>query len=112
KFVLRSEIFRHRNDEHSVSAVGKKMGGVSPVLPAWVDTIIGGNGNIEFLLGVGVVISDQKNPGPILVNEPAFKGSGHTRAELLARLGDLLTQQQYAAGDGTGGAQTEDSFHC
>src|SRR5262249_60948318 len=85
------------------------MCGLSHVRPAWFDAIIGTNGNIEFLLRIAVEISDEKTAAPILVNEPAFKGSGHTRAELLARLGDLLTQQQCAAGDGTGGAQDEDA---
>ncbi len=76
-----------------------------------LDLVVGPDGNVEFLLYISIEISDEKTAAAVLVVKPAFESAGNARAELLPRFGDLLPQQQRAADDRAGGAQTPESLH-
>src|SRR5439155_14119758 len=109
KFILRGEILRHRNDEHSPLPAGKEMRRLPHVGSTRLDLVVGSDGNIQFLLYISIEISDEKTAAAFLVFKPAFESAGNARAELLPRFRDLLPQQQRAADDRAGGAQDRKS---
>jgi hypothetical protein len=76
-----------------------------------LDAIISSNRNIQFLLCVAIEVSDEKAPAAVWIVIPTLESAGNTCAELFARLGNLLTQQQSAADEGAGGAHHYRSLH-
>ena len=80
--------------------------------PARLDLIIRPDGDVEFLLSVAIEVSNQKTAIPVLLIEPAFECARRARAKLLPRFRNLLAQEEHAAGEGAGGAQTYEFLHC
>src|SRR5262249_16772474 len=109
QFILRSEILWNRNHEHSPSPAWKEVSRLAHVRSAWFDVIVRTDGDVEFLLCVAIEISHQKALVDLLIIEPAFKCTRKASAELFSGLGNLLAQQQCAAGNRAGGTQTHKS---
>src|SRR5262249_44079604 len=98
---------------------GEEMRRLTSIRPARFDLVVGPERNVDRLLRIPVVVTDEERSAAVGIVEPAFVRAGDARAEAAPRLGDSglgLTRQKNAAGERSceraGGDPDSDSDHC
>ena len=109
------ESTRHRNAEHPPLPPGEEMRRLPHVGTAGIDVIVGPDRDVELLLLIAIVVTDQERARAVRVVVPALERARDTGAGAAARLGNRgwnLRRHKNAAGHQAGGAEEPESVHC